>query len=53
MKVKQTRFLTLVEDLRIEKDQLRELDLRGMLKWLSVCPKSGSIKILIEAIAEL
>ncbi len=42
-----------MEDLRIEKDQLRELDVRGMLKWLSVCPKSGSIKILIEAIAEL
>lgn len=43
----------LVEDLRIEKDQLRELSLREMVKWLPACPKRSSIKILIEAIAEL
>lgn len=43
----------LVEDLRIEKDQLRELNLREMVKWLPACPKKSSIKILIEAIAEL
>jgi hypothetical protein len=43
----------LVEDLRIEKDQLRELNLREMVKWLSVCPKRSSIKILVESIAGL
>jgi predicted transcriptional regulator of viral defense system len=43
----------LVEDLRIEKDQLRELNLREMVKWLPACPKRSSIKILIEAIAGL
>jgi hypothetical protein len=43
----------LVEDLRIEKDQLRELNLREMVKWLPVCPKRSSIKILVEAIAGL
>jgi hypothetical protein len=53
LRSKKQALAFLVEDLRIEKDQLRELDVRGMLKWLSVCPKSGSIKILIEAIAEL
>ncbi len=53
LRSKKQALAFLVEDLRIEKDQLRELDVRGMLKWLSVCPKSGSIKILIEAIAAL
>jgi predicted transcriptional regulator of viral defense system len=43
----------LVEDLRIEKDQLRELNLREMVKWLPVCPKRSSIKILVESIAGL
>ncbi len=43
----------LVEDLRIEKDRLREFNLREMVKWLPVCPKKNSIQILIEAIAEL
>jgi hypothetical protein len=43
----------LVEDLRIEKDHLRELNLREMVNWLPACPKRSSIKILIEAIAGL
>lgn len=43
----------LVEDLRIEKDQLRELNLREMVKWLPACPKRSSIKILVESIAGL
>jgi hypothetical protein len=43
----------LLEDLRIEKDQLRELNLREMVKWLPVCPKRSSIKILVESIAGL
>jgi hypothetical protein len=43
----------LVEDLRIEKDQLRELNLREIVKWLPVCPKRSSIKMLVESIAGL
>jgi predicted transcriptional regulator of viral defense system len=43
----------LVEDLRIEKDQLRDLNLREMIKWLPVCPKRKSIQITIESIAAL
>lgn len=43
----------LVEDLRIEKDRLRELNLREMVKWIPDCPKKNSIQILIQAIAEL
>ena len=43
----------LVEDLRIEKDQLRELNLKEMRNWLPVCPKKKSILMLIDAIAEL
>ena len=53
LRSKKQALAFLVEDLRIEKDQLRELNLRVRLKWLSGCPKCGSIKILIEAIAEL
>jgi hypothetical protein len=43
----------LVEDLRIEKDSLREMNLREMVQWLPSCPKNTSIKILIETISEL
>jgi hypothetical protein len=43
----------LVDDLRIEKDSLRKLNLREMVKWLPICPKRNSIKVLIEAISEL
>lgn len=53
LRSRQQALAFLVEDLRIEKDQLRELNLREMLKWLPACPKRSSIKILIEAIAGL
>jgi len=53
LRSKQQALVYLVEDLRIEKDQLRELNIREMLKWLPVCPKKSSIKILIETIAGL
>jgi hypothetical protein len=53
LRSKQQALAFLVEDLRIEKDQLREFDLRAMLTWLPVCPKSRSIKLIIEAIAGL
>lgn len=53
LRSRQQALAFLVEDLRIEKDQLRELNLREMVKWLPVCPKRSSIKILIEAIAGL
>lgn len=43
----------LVEDLRIEKDSLREMNWREMERWLPACPKNNSIKILIETISEL
>ena len=53
LRSRQQALAFLVEDLRIEKDQLRELNLREIVKWLPVCPKRSSIKILIEAIAGL
>lgn len=53
LRSKQQALVYLVEDLRIEKDQLRELNIREMLKWLPVCPKKSSIKILIETISGL
>ncbi|MHA8083425.1 type IV toxin-antitoxin system AbiEi family antitoxin domain-containing protein [Aquirufa sp. A-Brett2-15D] len=53
LRSKKQAMTFLVEDLRMEKDRLRELNLREMLKWLPVCPKRPSIKNLIEAIAEL
>ena len=53
LRSRQQALFFLAEDLRIDKDQLRELNLREMVKWLPVCPKRSSIKILIEAIAGL
>ena len=53
LRSKKQALIFLVEDLRIEKDRLRELNLREMVKWLPVCPKRPSIKNVIEAIAEL
>ena len=43
----------LVDDLRIEKDRLREFNLREMLTWLPAAPKQESLKNFIEAVAEL
>jgi hypothetical protein len=53
LRSKKQALTFLVQDLRMDKDRLRELNLREMVKWLSVCPKEASIKNLIEAIAEL
>lgn len=43
----------LVEDLRIEKDSLRKLNLREIKSWIPLCPKKKSIQILIESIEQL
>jgi len=48
LRSKQQAMAFLVEDLRIDKDQLRELNLREMVKWLPVCPKRKSIQCTIE-----
>jgi len=53
LRSKKQAMVYLVEELRIEKDNLRKLNLREMQNWLPACPKKISIKILIEAIAEL
>jgi hypothetical protein len=53
LRSKKQAIIFLVEDLRISKDRLRDLNLREMVKWVSVCPKRNSIQILIEAIEEL
>ncbi len=53
LRSKKQAMTFLVQDLRMDKDRLRELNLREMAKWLPVCPKRTSIKNLIEAIAEL
>lgn len=53
LRSKKQAMTFLVEDLRMDKDRLRELNLREMFTWLSVCPKSNSIKIIIEAISDL
>lgn len=43
----------LEEELRIEKESLRNLNTREMVKWLPDCTKQTSIKILIETISRL
>lgn len=43
----------LVEDLRIEKDSLRNLNTREMMKWQTACPKKASIKLLINTLVDL
>lgn len=53
LRSKKQAMTFLVEDLRVEKERLRELNLREMARWLPVCPKRNSIQILIEAIVEL
>lgn len=53
LRSKKQAMTFLVQDLRMDKDHLRELNLREMANWLPVCPKRTSIKNLIEAIAEL
>jgi hypothetical protein len=50
LRSKQQAMAFLVEDLRIDKDQLREFNLREMVKWLPVCPKKKSIHCMIDMI---
>jgi hypothetical protein len=53
LRSRQQTLAFLVEDLRIEKDQLRELNTTEMTSWLPVCPKSKSIQLLIETLSAL
>jgi hypothetical protein len=53
LRSKQQTLFFLVEDLRIEKNQLCELNISEMEKWLPFCPKNKSIQILIETIAAI
>jgi hypothetical protein len=50
---KQQTLYFLVEDLRMEEDQLRELNIHEMEQWLPFSSKKKSIQILIETIAAL
>jgi predicted transcriptional regulator of viral defense system len=43
----------LVEDLRIESDDLRNLSTSDMKQWFADCPKQKSIQLLIETISGL
>jgi hypothetical protein len=53
LRSRQQALAFLVEDLRIEKDQLRELNTTEMTNWLPVCPKRKSIQLLIETLSAL
>lgn len=53
LRSKKQAMIYMNEELRIEKHNLRELNLREMNKWLSVCQKANSINNLIQAIDEL
>lgn len=53
LRSRQQAMAFLVEDLRIDKDQLRELNTTEMTSWLPVCPKRKSIQLLIETLSAL
>lgn len=53
LRSKQQAMAFLVEDLRIEKFQLCELNTTEMTSWLPVCPKRKSIQLIIETISAL
>ena len=53
LRSRQQALAFLVEDLRIEKDQLSKLNTTEMTSWLPVCPKSKSIQLLIETLSAL
>jgi len=53
LRSRQQTLAFLVEDLRIEEDQLRGLNTMKMKSWLTVCPKRKSIQRLIETISTL
>ena len=50
--VKQTSAF-LLEDLRMDEDQLRELDLEMIQTWLEDAPKKNSLQILINTLRKL
>jgi hypothetical protein len=50
--IKQTRAF-LLEDLRIDEQLLRTLNLEMMSTWLEDAPKKNSLKMLISTIKEL
>ncbi len=43
----------LMDDLRMDEQELRALNLQEMASWLPYCPKQKSIEMVINAIAEL
>jgi hypothetical protein len=53
LRSRQQTLAFLVEDMRIEEDQLRGLNTLEMKSWLTVCPKRKSIQRLIETISTL
>jgi hypothetical protein len=50
--IKQTRAY-LMEDLRIEKQALRELDIRSIKDWIKEAPKDTSIAMLYNTLVDL
>jgi hypothetical protein len=50
--IKQTRAFIL-EDLRLDKDVLKSLDLELMELWVATAPKSDSLNMLIKTLATL
>ena len=53
LRSRQQALAFLVEDLRIEKDQLSKLNTTEMTSCLPVCPKRKSIQLLIETLSAL
>ena len=51
LRSKKQTLAYLIEDLRIEKEDLRPFDIKTMKTWISDSPKSTSIQQLIETIA--
>lgn len=53
LRSRQQALAFLIEDLRMDSDQLRELNTSEMANWLPVCPKKKSIQLLIETVSAL
>jgi hypothetical protein len=53
LRSKKQAMAFLVEDLRIEIDDLRNLSISDMKQWFVDCPKQKSIQLLIETISGL
>ncbi len=50
--IRQTKDF-LLEDLRIDKDDLKELNLSAIRSWLPEAPKSGSLEMLVKTIESI